>query len=456
MLIGVAVVLAALFAIIGGAYFVLRPVSLRIAVGPPGSDDLKVIQSIAQALGRERGNVRLRTVVTDGAVASAAALDAGTADLAVVRGDLSIPKNAQAVAVLRKNVVVLWAPLPAAPAKGKPRPAAIKKIADLAGRRVGVVGRTQANVNMLRVILAQYGVPADKVEILQFGTSEVAEAARLQKVDAFLAVGPMNSQITADAIAASSRNGPPRFLEIDANEAITQRYPHYETSEITAGAFGSAPARPDDAVKTISVAHHLVARASLSDSVVSSFTRALFTIRQTIANELPQVSKIETPDTDKDAVIPAHPGAAAYVDGEEKSFAERYSDLMYLALIVVSGIGSATAWFASYLRKENRANPSGLRERLLDILAQARIAESTEELDTLQIETDGLLRHILHGYEVGAIEDAALTVYSLVLQQALAAIADRRAVLAFEPPRQRATVAVLAPPAASAGQSGAA
>ena len=72
-----------------------------------------------------------------------------------------MPKNAQAVATLRKNVVVLWVP-PAVKTKGKKAPPAITKIGQLAGRRIGVVGRTQANVNLLKVILRQYGVDPGK------------------------------------------------------------------------------------------------------------------------------------------------------------------------------------------------------------------------------------------------------------------------------------------------------
>ncbi len=81
----------------------------------------------------------------------------GKADLAIIRGDLDVPKNAQAVATLRKNVAVLWVP-PPAKGKGKKAGPKITKIAQLAGRRIGVVGRTPANVNLLKVILQQYGV----------------------------------------------------------------------------------------------------------------------------------------------------------------------------------------------------------------------------------------------------------------------------------------------------------
>ena len=116
---------------------------------------------------------------TDGAVASANLLGEGKADLAIIRGDLDVPKNAQAVATLRKNVAVLWVP-PAAKIKGKKAVPKITRIVQLAGRRVGVVGRTEANVNLLKVILHQYGVDPTKVEIVQFPANEAAEAIRTE------------------------------------------------------------------------------------------------------------------------------------------------------------------------------------------------------------------------------------------------------------------------------------
>jgi len=55
---------------------------------------------------------------TDGATGERPGPYDGKADLAIIRGDLEVPKNAQAVATLRKNVAVLWVP-PAAKGKGK-------------------------------------------------------------------------------------------------------------------------------------------------------------------------------------------------------------------------------------------------------------------------------------------------------------------------------------------------
>src|ERR1700754_1422145 len=163
----------------GTLYLFLRPTTLRIAVGPPNSDDQNLIQTLTQIFARERSPVRLSPVTTDGAAESIALFTAGKADLAVARGDLNLPANAESVLILRKNVVVLWAPsgLPAKGSKRQPVPK-IKSIDELAGHRVGVIGRTQANVTLLKVILTESGVNPDKVAVTQFGTNQLGEMAR--------------------------------------------------------------------------------------------------------------------------------------------------------------------------------------------------------------------------------------------------------------------------------------
>lgn len=216
-------------------------------------------------------------------------------------------------------------------------------------------------------------------------------------------------------------------------EAIAQNHPAYEASEIPAGSFGGSPAKPEDEVKTISFSNHIVARKGLSESTVATFTRQLFAIRQTLKTDFPLAAKIETPDTDKDAVIPVHPGAAAFVDGEEKTFLDRYSDFIWWGLMGLSAMGSAGAWFAGYLKKDERNNNFSLRERLLDMLAVARHSDSADELDQMQAEADDILRNTLQCYEHGAIEEGALTAFNIALEQFHNAVADRKALLMSMP-----------------------
>src|SRR5438128_4583164 len=67
----------------GTLYYVLRPTTLRIAVGPPGSDDQKLIQLMAQTFARDGSSIRLTPITTPGAAESIALFTAGKADLAV-------------------------------------------------------------------------------------------------------------------------------------------------------------------------------------------------------------------------------------------------------------------------------------------------------------------------------------------------------------------------------------
>src|ERR1700743_2655357 len=186
----------------GALYFALRPEVLRIAVGPAGSDDQKLIQALAQRFARDKSSVRLSVTSTDSATESLALLGAGKADLAVARGHLDMPPDAQSVAILRKNVVVLWAPSGTSGKGAKHAGASrVKSLEDLAGRRLGVVGTTQANVTLLRVILSESGIAPEKVAVVQFAVNQLSEMAHDRSLDAFMAVGPLNSKAPARATA---------------------------------------------------------------------------------------------------------------------------------------------------------------------------------------------------------------------------------------------------------------
>jgi TRAP transporter TAXI family solute receptor len=432
--------LLAFAAAAGGLYYALQPVTLRIAVGPPGSDDQKLIQAMAETFDRDRNAVRLSPIVTE-TTESLPLLGASKADLAVARGDLDMPGDAEAVVIVRKNVVVLWSP---SGLRGKKKHTAprIKTIDELEGRRVGVIGKTPANIALLRVILTESGVSPDKVAVTQFGTNQIEELARDPKLDAFMTVGPVDSKITADAIAATARaRGEPNFIPIDVSEAIALKHPLFESEEIPGGVFNAKPAWPDDKVETVSVSHLIVARKSLSETTVAMFARQALAARQVLAREVPGAPHIKKPDTDKDAALPVHRGAAAYIDGTERTFLDRYSDYFWFAILLLSGIGSAGAWLRQYLKRDEREEITELRNRIMAMISKLSTAQSVEELLTMQRDVDAIIRETLDCHEDGAIDEEDLAAFGLVLELFDHAVADRRAALEAgqpEPTRLRA------------------
>lgn len=419
-------------------YYVLQPVTLRIAVGPPGSDDQKLIQAMAETFAQDRSHVRLSPITTDGAVQSLALLGAAKADLAVARGDLDMPADAETVAIVRKNFVVLWSPsgLPAKGAKKQPAPK-IKEIGDLAGHRVGIIGRTPANAALLRVILTGSGVAPDKVAVTQFGTNQIEELSHDASLDAFMAVGPLDSKITAEALAATARTrGEPKFLPIDVSDAIALKHPLFESEEIPGSVFNSSPAWPDDKVDTISVNHLIVARKALSETTVASLARQLFAVRQLLAKQVPGAAHLKKPDTDKDAELVVHRGAGAYIDGNERTFLDRYGDYFWFALLLLSGLGSAGAWLGQYAKRDEREEITEFRNRIMAMIFKVRTTQSVEELMAMQREVDAMIRETLESHDDGAIDEEDLAAFGLVLELFDHAVADRRAAMGESTPEQ--------------------
>jgi hypothetical protein len=245
-----------------------------------------------------------------------------------------------------------------------------------------------------------------------------------------MTVGPVGSRITADAILAATRDKePPNFLAIGAAEAIAERNPIYESTEILAGASGGSPPQPEEALDTIGVSHSIVAHKTLGEQTIGELARLLFSVRQAVASEVPAAAKIEVPETGKDSVVTVHPGAAAYIDGTQRNFFDRYSDFIYLGVMLLSFAGTGIAGLVSFSKAGARAQRVETIERLVAMIASARAASSGEELDSLSADADGMLRTTLQQAEKDGLDSSALAAFTLALNQARQAIAELRSTL---------------------------
>jgi len=268
------------------------------------------------------------------------------------------------------------------------------------------------------------------VKIVSLDPDDVTTALRGNPVDVIFGAGPVTSHFFADAIAAASKGDEqPKFLEIGGAAAIAKRLPVYEAAEIKKGVFGGHSPLPEDDLDTIGFSHYIVARKTVSDAVAGDLTKLLFGVRQSLASDYPAIAQMKKPDTDKDAAVLAHPGAAAFIDDEQKTFFDKYSDFIYLGIMVFSGFGSGAAWLASYSRADDRIRKLRALETLLDIAATSRSAETHEQLDKLRRDVDDLVRRTMHQVERNDLDESAMVAFSVVLNQAQGAISERRLVL---------------------------
>ena len=423
-LLGLAAVLLALGLGIVGWRTMFAPTVLRVAVGPAASEDARLIAAAGQYLAREHEEIRFKLVATDGEAESARAVDEGRADLAVVRTDVAMPEKGQAVAIMHRDAVVMVAP----PSRG------IGTISDLRGKTVGIVRRMPANARLLDLLLSHYELPRDTVRTVMLGGPEEVESAlRSGQIDAALAVGTVTGRSVTGTVAAVTAAGDgegPVFLPVNEVEAIAQPSPYHDAFDIVRGAFGGTPPRPADTVKALGVNHVLVAATALPDGIVSELTRLLFTLRPVIAREIPLANRLEAPELENGpSTLTVHPGASAYYEDEVETFFDRYSDWFYLGLFALSVVGSGIAWIASQAGTQTRTRTLGVLDRVLEIVRQARRAEHPDELDELEREADDILGVALGQAASGLLDQHGVSAFSLGLDQARHAIAERRRAL---------------------------
>jgi TRAP-type uncharacterized transport system substrate-binding protein len=413
--------LAAIAAVAAAIYYYERPSVLRIAV-PRDSDDQAIMAAAAHDFSEARDGIRLKLVAVESSAESSRALLEGRADLAVVRSDLAMPPNGQTVLIMRRDAAVLFAPAESS----------LRAIDDLRGHKVGVLqavppGKVD-NQLLLDTALAQYDVPSASVGRLSLTPAELSRAVENNEIDAVLAVGVPGSESLTEAVnaVAVAGHGQPVFLPIAEAKAIAQRSPAFEGVEVMRGAFGGAQPKPSVDFDTLGVSTRLVARNSLDNEVVGALTRLLLAARPAIAARIPIANRIEAPAADKGAALPVHPGALAFLDDEEESFFDKYSDAFYIGAMCLSVLGTGLAAVAARLTRHKTTDADKILRRLIEITMAARSARHADLLDGYEEEADELLALALAPDAVHALSVNRMGALTLALNQVRHAIAERR------------------------------
>ena len=410
--------LAAVLLLTGGmAFWYERPTSLSVAVSSRDAEDRDLILAAAAQLKLGREPIRLHLVPAESAAAASAAIDAGQADLAVVRTDIGMPNSGQTVVILHRDAAILLAPASSE----------IHEIANLAGHKLGVLQSGSGNARLLETALAQYDVPPDSVTTVPLQPDDVAGAIQSKRVDAVMAIDVVSGPLMRDLVkaVASAGGGPPVFIPVAEAPAIAQRSPIYESTQIVRGAFGGSPPRPAEEFDTLSVTHRLVASETVAQGAIVDLTRFFLSERSALEAAAPLARRIEAPSTDKGTGLPVHSGAAAYIDDEEETFFDKYSDMIYMGAMVLGVLASGATAMMGRMNLQKAAAIEASTARLIELLALVRAAPSAAVLDGIQGEADHILASAI-GDAPAALDERRLAVLGLALGQVRAAIRDRR------------------------------
>jgi hypothetical protein len=213
---------------------------------------------------------------------------------------------------------------------------------------------------------------------------------------------------------------------IDEAKALARRDPAISEETLATGMLSSAPPIPDDDLSTVGLQWLLVAQSRMSSATAGELARTIYENKAELALPDGFASRIEPADTDKDAFVVAHQGAAEYINDDTKSFMDRYSDLLYLAAAALSIIGSI---FAGLYAKVTRIAPekaSELATAILDIGERIEHSTSINALDALQEELEQILRSVVIGLRDGTISSDGLETFKLGYEFVRDEIAMRR------------------------------
>ncbi len=349
------------------------------------------------------------------------AMDTGAVDLAIVSSDRYLPETAKTVVIMRKSALFLMAA----------SDAGVTTIADLKGKTIGLIEENVSGAGyaqLLEAILARHDIAAGSVTMESVSVPAAAAMMREKSLAAVLVAGVPGDGPVADMVhaVATAGSGEPVFIPIGHTSILSQNSIGFEQMTIAAGTFTGAVVRPAQELETIAVSVRLFASANLRDTLIGGLTRAMFSVKPKLASTHPVALRIQAPSTNKDATLPVHPGAAAYLDGEEESFFDRFSELFYLGAMVLSIIGSAVAAVAGHLSSGTKREYRAYVTRLLEILRLARLTNDPPMLRLLQLEADTIFAEFMAAASVQKHDEQRVSTLGIIVSQVHQALAESR------------------------------
>jgi TRAP-type uncharacterized transport system substrate-binding protein len=387
----------------GGRIWLRNSETLIFAVGDANSLEARFAAKLATVLKNNNSRLRLKIVPDADNAKALAQFDHRQADLAVLRTDAKVPPRARARAILEHDLLLLISP-------GNKK---IKSLAELKKKKIAVLADGDNAAAFVRNILEI----ADSSD----ATSRVQTAPPNSTFDKLFASG--YGAVVAIAHASTimkdkryeqyAKLGGFTVNAIDESKALARRNPGISEETLATGMLSSTPAIPDDDLDTIGLQWLLVAQSRMSTTTAGELARTIYENKADLALQDGFASRIEPADTDKDAFVVAHQGAAEYINDDTKSFMDRYSDLLYLGAAALSVIGSI---FAGLYTKVTRIAPEKAGElatAILDIGERIAQADSMEALDALQDALEAILRGAVVGLRDGTISTDGLETFKL-------------------------------------------
>ena len=388
----------------GGRVWLKNSETLVFAVGSGNGVEARFAARLAAVLKNSNSRLRLKIVPSGDNAKALAAFDHRQADLAVLRTDARVPPRARALAVLEHDVLLLISP-------GSRK---IKSLADLRKKKIAVLPDGDGSLAFVRSVL-EISDGSDAASRVQLAPpdSPLDKLFASGGYGAVIAIAHASSLVKDKRYEQYAKRGGFTVNAIDESKALARRNPGITEETLATGMLSSSPAIPDDDLDTIGLQWLLVAQSRMPATTAGDLARAIYENKAELALDDGFASRIEPADTDKDAFIVAHQGAAEYINDDTKSFMDRYSDMMYLGAGALSVIGSIFAAIYTHITRVAPEKASELATAILDIGERIEHATSLDALEALQDELEAILRGAVIGLRDGTISTDGLDTFKL-------------------------------------------
>ena len=414
-----------------GAYayrYAKTPTTLTVAAGSPEGEAPRLMSAIAARMVAAGSPVRLKVVDKASMTESVKALSAGDVDLAIVRadggGDLSA---ARTVVTVTHAVVLMVVP----PGGG------VESIDELKGKTVGVLA-ADINRQVVAHISREYDLERAKAHFKDVTLADLPNAIKSKQVQAVLVVIPITERSLSMLRNALPRNAKLKagLVAIESAGAIAAIARAYESYDLPKGTLFGSPPIPDDDLTTLRVPYYLVAKRKLGDDTVTALAKAMMEARRDLLGEYPILAQMSAPDTDKDALIPVHPGAAAYFDGDEKSIFDKYGDQLFYGSMLLGSLMSLLAATWKFMTKDPAPTAKGPSMQIHALIADVNAARNEVELTAIESRINDLLKGELEKYASGDVEAGQANALNLAIHRLEYLMGQRRMMLNGAAPRQ--------------------
>jgi len=299
------IMILAIVAIIASPAFGQKKTELLMGTASMGGAFYPVGQGIANLVTKYSGNFSMVPVVTGGAVENPRLIDSGDVDFAITNANIAYFAYTGTAPYTKKlNIASVASLYPSVLHMAVPANSSINDFGDLKGKRVAVGPAGGGTLDILKVLLDEYGMTIKDItpSYLAYGDgfSEMSDG----NVDAAFALSGYPASAVMQTVATKAI----KFITVQPAklESIIKKFPYYTDITVTKDVYKTQK----DAV-LIGVQNVLIVKKDMSADTVYAITKALFDNLPEFAAANANAKQI---DIKKAAPVPPplHPGAEKY------------------------------------------------------------------------------------------------------------------------------------------------